>query len=63
MSLSFKVERMIASTNFWYEVMLSPFESAAEAMKYIEKYRHFYPREEQMYRITNTSSKKNVACP
>lgn len=52
MQLSFKVERMIASTGFWYEVMLSPFQSSEEAWNNIEKYRHYYPTDEQNYRIT-----------
>jgi hypothetical protein len=52
MQSSYKVERMIASTGFWYEVMLSPFNTWEEAANNIEKYRHFYPCEEQNYKIT-----------
>jgi hypothetical protein len=58
MQLSFKVERMIASTGFWYEVMLSPFQSSDEAWSNIEKYREYYPIEEQTYRVTMTHMKK-----
>lgn len=49
---SIKVERMIASTGFWYEVMLSPFHSWEEVISYIEKYRNFYPSNEQNYKVT-----------
>ena len=50
--LSFKVERVIASTGFAYEVMLSPFKNWEEVVKYIEKYRHYYPKEEQVYKVS-----------
>jgi len=51
----FKVERKSADPrSAWYEVMLSPFKTNEEAEKYIEKYRHYYPVEDQQYRITET---------
>jgi hypothetical protein len=49
---------MIASTGFWYEVMLSPFNSSDEAWSNIEKYRYCYPIEEQTYRVTMSYIKK-----
>jgi len=52
MQSSYKVERMIASTGFWYDVMLSPFNTWEEVIAYIEKYRNYYPKEEQNYKIT-----------
>jgi hypothetical protein len=52
MQLNFKVERMIASTGFWYEVMLSPFDSWEHAIEYITKYHNYYPVNEQNYKIT-----------
>jgi hypothetical protein len=47
----YKVERGINKSHCWYEVMLSPFITFEDAVKYIEKYRHFYPENEQNYRI------------
>lgn len=52
MQSSYKVERMIASTGFWYEVMLSPFSTFKKATDYIKKYRIYYPLMEQNYKIT-----------
>lgn len=48
-----KVERKPADPYAcWYEVMLSPFCSLEEAETYIEKYKIYYPIEDQTYRIT-----------
>ncbi len=58
MQLNFKVERLIAATNHWYEVMLSPFESKNEVCDYVKKYKQFYPAEEQNYRVTALFPKK-----
>lgn len=52
-----KVERRTSDPNGWYEVMLSPFDSPEEAYKYIEKYRQYYPYDQQNYRITFTYNK------
>ena len=49
----FKIERRSPETK-WYEVMLSPFESMSEALKYIERYSKYYPDEDKNYRITCT---------
>ena len=57
----YKVERMIASTGFWYDVMLSPFNTWEEVIAYIEKYRNCYPKEEQNYKVTFL--KNNIAVP
>lgn len=47
----YKVERKIASTGAWYEVMLSPFLTVRGAGKYIDNYKKYYPVEEQDYRV------------
>jgi hypothetical protein len=47
-----KVERRTSDPNGWYEVMLSPFNSAEEAYSYIEKYRKYYPQDQQNYRLS-----------
>jgi hypothetical protein len=47
----YKVERKIASTGYWYEVMLSPFLRVRDAGDYIDYYKQFYPKEEQDYRV------------
>jgi hypothetical protein len=49
----YKVERKPADEkSVWYEVMLSPFKTFLEAEYYIEKYRRYYPTEDQHYRIS-----------
>jgi hypothetical protein len=48
-----KVERQIPSSGVWYEVMLSPFDSEEQAWDYVNKYHHYYPVEEQNYKITS----------
>jgi hypothetical protein len=48
----YKVERQIPDSNYYQEVMLSPFETTSEVEAYISKYRHYYPLGEQNYRIT-----------
>jgi len=48
----FNVERRNIDPNSWYQVMLAPFKTFEECLKYIEKYRHYYPYEYQNYRIT-----------
>ena len=50
----FKVQRRKAN-GYWYDVMLSPFASIKECNAYIEKYKHFYPIEDQVYRIIEDS--------
>jgi len=47
----YKVERLIASTNCWCEVMLSPFLRVMDAGTYIDKYKKYYPIEDQNYRV------------
>ena len=47
----YKVERKIASTGYWYEVMLSPFLRVNDAGKYISKYSKCYPENEAVYRV------------
>jgi hypothetical protein len=47
-----KVERRTSDPNGWYEVMLSPFNSAEEAYSNIEKYRNCYPQDQQNYRLS-----------
>jgi hypothetical protein len=49
MNKPYKVERFTGKG--WYEVMLSPFATEKEVHDYIEKYKHYYPVEEQVYRI------------
>jgi len=48
----YKVERQIPNSNYWMEVMLSPFKTTSEVEAYLTKYRHYYPLGEQNYRIT-----------
>jgi len=49
----YKVERKPAEEKAeWYEVMLSPFKTIKETEEYIEKYKHYYPIEDQQYRVT-----------
>lgn len=50
MAKVYKVERR-TSNGYWYEVMLSPFLRVRDAGDYIEKYKHYYPVEEQVYRV------------
>lgn len=49
---TYKVERRTSDPNGWYECMLSPFQTFEEACQYIEKYRHYYTKEQQNYKIT-----------
>lgn len=49
---TYKVERRTSDPNGWYETMLSPFQTFEEAVEYIEKYRHYYPLDQQNYKIT-----------
>ena len=51
MNTLIKVERQQTSKT-WYETMLSPFKTEQEAWSCIEKYRHYYPTEDQNYRMT-----------
>lgn len=55
-----KVERRTSDPNGWYEVMLSPFDTAKEAYDYIEKYRHYYPLDQQNYRLFFNTSNINM---
>jgi formylmethanofuran dehydrogenase subunit A len=48
-----KVERQIICSGVWYEVMLSPFQTEEQAWDYVNKYHHYYPVEEQNYKITS----------
>lgn len=50
---TFKVERQVPSSGYWYEVMLSPFENKEEVEKYLLKYSAYYPSEDRHYRVTN----------
>ncbi len=52
---------MIASTGYWYDVMLSPFNTWEEVIAYIKKYRNCYPKEEQNYKVTFLEN--NIAVP
>jgi len=54
--LTYKVERRTSDLNGWYEVMLSPFKTFEECVSYIEKYRHYYPLDQQNYKITSLES-------
>jgi hypothetical protein len=47
----YKVERQISSTKYWYEVMLSPFLRVMDAGNHIEKYKQYYPPEDQNFRV------------
>lgn len=51
--MKYKVERKSEGPQAWYEVMLSPFNTLEEATAYIEKYRVYYPVEDQNYKITS----------
>lgn len=55
-----KVERRTLDPNGWYEVMLSPFSCANEAYNYIEKYRQYYPLDQQNYRLTFSYSNQSI---
>lgn len=50
MAKVFKVERK-TSSGYWYEVMLSPFLLVRDAGKYIDKYKQYYPPEDQSFRV------------
>lgn len=50
MAKVYKVERR-TTNGYWYEVMLSPFLRVRDAGAYIEKYKHYYPINEQVYRV------------
>lgn len=52
----YKVERLMAATKVWYEVMLSPFNSLADVHAYIDKYKQYYPVNEQKYKISHTDT-------
>ena len=47
----YKVERTTGKG--WYEVMLSPFKTKQEVIAYIAKYKHYYPIEDRIYKITD----------
>jgi hypothetical protein len=56
----YKVERQIPDSNYYQEVMLSPFETTSEVEAYISKYHHYYPLGEQNYRITKDDGNTRV---
>lgn len=50
----YKVERKIATSGVWQEVMLSPFNTRDEVKIYHAKYSRYYPDpEDRVYRVTN----------
>ena len=49
---TYKVERRTSDPNGWYEVMLSPFNTFEGCIEYIERYRRYYPLDQQNYKIT-----------
>jgi hypothetical protein len=50
----YKVERKIATSGVWQEVMLSPFNTRDEVKTYHAKYSRYYPDpEDRVYRVTN----------
>jgi hypothetical protein len=51
-TFKFRIERQIPASKVWYDVMLSPFNSVDECDKYINTYKHYYPQEDRVYRIT-----------
>jgi hypothetical protein len=51
----YKVERRMAGTEKWYEVMLSPFLTVRGAGRYINDYKDYYPIEDQYYRVLDDS--------
>jgi len=52
MNPQIKVHRQIPTSGVWYETMLSPFKTEEEAWDYIKKEHHYYPVEDQNYRVT-----------
>ena len=58
MNKMYKVERTTGKG--WYEVMLSPFANTKEVVQYINKYKVYYPKEDRVYRICNTSTNKQT---
>lgn len=54
---TYKVERQAAPgvDTSWYETMLSPFSTFEQALDYIKKYKIYYPKEYQNYKITYQS--------
>lgn len=49
----YKVERISSKEpEFFYEVMLSPFQTLEETLTYINKYKQYYPLEDRVYKIT-----------
>lgn len=51
----FQVERQTAS-GYWYEVMLSPFNTLEEVQEYLNKYHQYYDSENSHYRVTQAFS-------
>jgi len=56
----FKVERKIATSGVWHEVMLSPFQTREEVKEYYSKYSCYYQKNHKQFRVTNleTGGKK-----
>lgn len=48
----YKLERK-ENEGVWYEVMLSPFKTREEIIKYHAKYSKYYPHTNTKYRVTN----------
>jgi hypothetical protein len=55
--LEYKVERRTSELNSWYEVMLSPFKTFEDCSEYIETFRHYYPLDQQNYKVTTKIKK------
>ena len=58
--MNYKVERCNPENKTWEEVILSPFETKQQALKYYKKYNMYFPREHAMYRIINLKTKGDV---
>lgn len=47
-----KLERKISSSDYFYEVMLSPFEDTLQVKNYLDQYAGVYPLKDRVYKIT-----------
>lgn len=43
----------MATSGYWYEVMLSPFKNKQEIKDYYNKYSKIYSLDERVYRVTD----------
>lgn len=55
----FQVERQ-TTNGYWYDVMMSPFETLQDVFMYLEKYSKYYPVAERIYKITQQTYEKNT---